>query len=194
MNGVGNWAVPASGGFGYASGRTYGPSNYVQTLTGQVLVANRLYAVPFLLTEETTFDRICAYCVSENDVGYRFGVYEDSNGAPGALLFDAGTATASTSNEYIDVTISETIPAGFYWLAMAASAGVGTVTVYAAAGNNTWVPPYMGTRSGIGAPYLIPVGYYKAHTYGALPDPFGTPTINLTSSGQDQPWIGLRKA
>ena len=47
----------------------------------------------------------------------RLGIYNNTNGAPSTVLLDAGTVSATASNTVYEITISQALTAGWYWLA-----------------------------------------------------------------------------
>lgn len=88
--------------------------------------------------ESITVDRICIRTAGtfSGTAVVRLGVYNNSNGLPTTVLFDAGTVSCTASNTPYEITINETIPAGWYWLATnsqtaaATNAFVGTAASY----------------------------------------------------------------
>ena len=82
-------------------------------------VLNRIYLLPIYLTTPTTFDRIAIQTgttVSGTST-VRLGIYNNTNGQPSTLLFDAGTVSFSSSSIFASVTINKTIQPGWYWTA-----------------------------------------------------------------------------
>jgi len=135
-----------------------------------VLTANRLYAAPFVVARDMTFDRISVY-VSTQAAGKvaRCGLYENgTNNAPGALVVDGGEISVATTGQKT-ATISESVTKGLYWIGIVSD---GTPTVRASSQSSAAVTAVLTSSDG----YDFEIGWYVAHTYGALPDPFGTPT------------------
>ena len=136
---------------------------------GESLTADRLYAVPFLVTRTRTFDRI-AIDVTTSQAGsaIRLGIYEDgTNLAPGALVLDAGTI-ASTATGVKTIAISKQLTKGLYWLAAY------NQVVNVAIERHVPVFSLMGlVSSDLALAYAM---WYYDGTYGVLPDPFTTPT------------------
>jgi hypothetical protein len=67
----------------------------------------------------TTFDRIGAISAStfSGTATVRLGIYNDSNGEPTTVDLDAGTVSFTAANQAQQITISETLGQGWYWLA-----------------------------------------------------------------------------
>jgi len=145
------------------------------------LTANRLYAAPFLVHRQTAFDRI-AVNVATADAGksVRLGIYDDSSGLPGALKLDAGAVSVGATGEAF-ITISQTLPPAWYWLALASESGVAQI-------DSSLAPAAVqfGLTAVGDAP---PTHLFKTHTFGALPNPFGG---SLTYSTTRSPRLLLR--
>jgi hypothetical protein len=90
---------------------------------------------------------------------------------PGALVVDAGEESVAAVGIY-PVTIAQVLPPGRYWLAVVSEATPGLHAFY-----HYYGFMFMGVKDE--SPSMssaAPQGVYVAHAYGALPDPFGTPT------------------
>lgn len=133
--------------------------------SGVALAANRLYATPFFVARKMTFDRIAVNVTTGAAGAMRLGVYNDSAGAPGSLKSDCGTVD-TTNVAVVAVTISLQLTKGWYWLAGVCDA---TPSISKSAGSILKVPLGYNATNAISEI----VGGYKAHTYGALPDPHG---------------------
>jgi hypothetical protein len=170
LRGDGAWAVPVAM-FQYPTGRWFTVPN-VGSMTDFTITANRLYTHPFIITQKQTADRI-GVLVSGVIAGKkcRLGIYADSNGMPGALVVDAGEESVAVAGIY-PVTIAQVLPPGRYWLAVVSEATPGLHAFY-----HYYGFMFMGVKDE--SPSMssaAPQGVYVAHAYGALPDPFGTPT------------------
>jgi hypothetical protein len=108
----------------------YGPlpntSNGQNYLTFGTLVAvtainipnNVVYYTPFYLHSEMTFDRIaCRSGTQSGTAPARLGLYANNNGKPGNLILDAGTVVMTATLTTYEITINQTLPAGWYWFA-----------------------------------------------------------------------------
>jgi hypothetical protein len=132
------------------------------------ITANRLYAYPLFIARNLTIDRIAMEVATAGAGGtkVRLGIYngDGTNLYPGSLLLDAGEV-AVDSTGIKTITISQALTKGLYWVAMVSD---GTPTVKA--NSNVTRSYWMGIR---GTSYSYhQQGWYVAHTYGALPDPF----------------------
>jgi|LakMenE18May11ns_1017448.scaffolds.fasta_scaffold9677478_1 hypothetical protein len=83
------------------------------------LAANNTYYLPFVVTATTTFDRI----MIRTGIGFvgtssvRLGIYNSSGGKPTTVLLDAGTVSCTSAAGTFQITISQQLSAGFYFLA-----------------------------------------------------------------------------
>jgi hypothetical protein len=83
-------------------------------------VNETIYA-PFTLSETKTFDRI-AIATQSTYVGtgaVRLGIYnnDSTTGKPSTVLLDAGTVATTAASTIYQITISQSLTAGTYWLA-----------------------------------------------------------------------------
>jgi hypothetical protein len=120
-NGV-KWATPAAvsaTGLGYVSGKLYASLGR-GTSSGSPF-ANTTYYVPFRVVETKTFDRISFVTTTSTVTGtgtFRLGIYNQSAGVPTTVLLDAGTVNATTASTAYSATISQSLSAGVYYLAI----------------------------------------------------------------------------
>jgi hypothetical protein len=107
---------------------------------------------PIWIGRTVTVDRIaCRSIVTSSVVGTqngRLGIYNDSNGKPGTLKIDAGgfTFTSATGTATHSINITQSLDAGWYWLACSVGAGA-TWRGFTAYGNNYWMPSQIGDPS-----------------------------------------------
>jgi hypothetical protein len=112
---------------GYASLEYYGLNGTGSPNVSQSATLNLTYYLPFLVTESANFDRIsCVSGTVSSSPIFRLGIYNNSGGKPSTVLLDAGTITATSSNTTFQITINETLAAGWYWLAVTRQSGTGT--------------------------------------------------------------------
>lgn len=147
--------------------------------TTLALTANRLYAMPFLVSGSHTFIRIAIMVSTLSAGNARMGIYTNTTNDvyPNALV--AGTdvgevATGTTGLKENVISWSPTTP-GLYWLCVVASA---TPTVRAIAVGDA-VPIL-----GLSADFAVAHGnaWYVAYTYAALPATYpGGGTVNTAS-------------
>lgn len=148
----------------HASGRFY--SSPLNTTTDtQALSINTLYAIPFFVPETKTYTSINIEVTTLGVLANgRLGIYRDSDGAPGALVLDAGTISATTTGAKT-IAISQSLTAGWYWLAYVIDVAH-TVRSLPAASVLAWLGFTSGTDT------VFHPGWSVAFTYAALPDPF----------------------
>jgi hypothetical protein len=155
----------------YRSGYYYEP-NTGATITTTSPAKNRLILTPFFVSQNVTLDRIGMECtVAIASTVYRLGIYtSDSNGLPSTLLLDAGTVDTSSTG-LKEITISQALSAGLYYLATANQGSTGNPSVRALntiSGNYAPIgAASMGTTQYEGV-------YFQASVGGALPS---TPTV-----------------
>lgn len=83
---------------------------------------SRTNYVSIYVNKTTSFDRI-AVTTASTFVGtavVRLGIYANDKvtGQPSTLILDAGTVSPTASNTVYQITISQSLDAGFYWLAI----------------------------------------------------------------------------
>jgi hypothetical protein len=139
-------------------------------LTGVGYLRCKQLSIPTTIT----VDRIAVNIQAAGSAGavVRLGIYESNNGVPGALILDAGTVDA-TSTGTKTITISQTLAAGYYYLA-AVGQGQGSQVTGNAYSASQQIVPIDGTfHVGNGL-----VSYTKSGVTGALPDPLNPNMIS----------------
>lgn len=139
--------------------------------------ANYLRVVPFVTRAAFSIDALCVFNTDTGQSGTkaRFGIYGVSaTSAIDNLIAETGELTLDSSMALRAVSITETALTGgtLYFLAMVSNGNFSCAKASSAGGNRDgnfgdWLQ-----MSGL-ASNSYPA-FYKAHTYGALPDPFGT--------------------
>jgi hypothetical protein len=147
-------------------------------------VLNTVYYLPLVVVSSTTFDRIACRSgsVFSGSGVARLGIYNDSGGQPSTLVLDAGTIATSVTNTSYEITISQTLSAGIYWLAFVSQTNATT--------NNY--------RTSLGAYYQIGntatsgggqnIGWTQTGVSGAFA------TAAVTGVGSNNPTVWLRKS
>jgi len=105
----------------FVSGAFYRPDLTLTTVTN--VVANTTYYSPLYVNSTTAFDRIGCTPISAGTASVRLGIYSDTNGAPDALVVDAGTVTVNSTLTAFLITINQTLIPGWYWLAFNMQSG-----------------------------------------------------------------------
>lgn len=154
------------------TGKYYPPlSPFLRRDTVSTIAANRLYACPHVITRKSTIDRI-AFHVNIEVAGShcRLGLYDSDNVHPRNLLLDAGVVDTDTTG-FKAVVIDRQLNPGLYWFVVVSD---DTPNLYVLKDTYEQGSVVMGNENE--HMYYSPVGVYVSHTYGALPNPFGTPT------------------
>ena len=105
--------------FGFTSGLYYrGEGQPASNLTP---VLNETVYFPFLINQTKTFDRISIQS-GTSYVGtgaVRMGIYnnDSATGKPSTVLLDAGTVATTAANTIYEITISQSLSPGAYWIA-----------------------------------------------------------------------------
>jgi hypothetical protein len=78
----------------------------------------------------------------------RLGIYNSTNGLPSTVLLDAGTVTPTAASTVYQITISQSLTPGFYWLAFNQQGTAPTAGVYLGASPTGNDPnPFIGSAS-----------------------------------------------
>lgn len=150
------------------------------------LVAGSLYAVPFWCVEPAvaTSLNLDIWVVALN-TRLRLGIYRDLDGAPGALVLDAGEFDDALTGVHTKV-ISQALAPAIYWLACFAEGAAGVAYTgrrnamllgwdSPAATDIVEVDGFRATYGGVEADPAVP--------YGVLPDPFPDHRLGCTLTG-----------
>lgn len=75
---------------------------------------------PFFVRESRTFNRIAMSTAStfSGTASVRLGIYNQSNGVPSTVALDAGLVAPAAASTVYEVTISQALTPGWYWLAI----------------------------------------------------------------------------
>jgi hypothetical protein len=94
---------------------------------------------PIFIPSTTTYDRIAIRTGSafSGTASVRVGIFNNLNGAPGTVLLDAGTVSATAGGTIYQITINQTLDAGFYWLAFNSITAATTNSYFSYASNAT---------------------------------------------------------
>jgi hypothetical protein len=105
--------------FGFTSGIYYRGNG--GSSQGNVAVLNQTCYVPFQVNKTNTFDRIAietgATYVGTGTV--RLGIYnnDSATGKPSTVVLDAGTVSTTAASTIYQITISQSLALGNYWIA-----------------------------------------------------------------------------
>lgn len=180
------WAAAAASGAAgiYLTKPTSGSTFYVRsgnsavtgsTLTGSLATVSRTYYVPIMVSTVTA-----SKIAIQTDSGFtgtgitmRLGIYNNDAtlNIPTTVLLDAGQVTVNSTSTAYEITISQSLPAGLYWLAAKINAYTSGVNTYqgspiTAAGYSplgAWNSTASGVFNGASAS-----GYYEDQASGVL--------------------------
>lgn len=100
--------------------------------SSQSVSNNRIYYTPIFVDSTTSFDRLAMRTGTtfSGTSTVRLGIFANSDGLPSTLILDAGTVTATAATTIYQITISQSLDTGFYWLAFAQQGTAPTTAVY----------------------------------------------------------------
>lgn len=146
---------------------------------------NIAFHIPIFVPKTTTFDRIaCRTATGFAGSGVvRLGIYSDLNGQPDTLVLDAGTISAVSSNTQFQITISQSLTAGLYWLVFVSQTNATTNTYRSSTTSYLQVGALATTGGGqaIGWNETVPTGALEA-------------TVSLNNQTSNSPTVWLRSA
>jgi hypothetical protein len=175
-----------------ASGTVAGRYEYPPgTNSALTMTADRLYLVAMFFIKPTTVDRIGVHVTTAGAAGsvIRLGIYNaDDNMFPSTLLLDAGTVVG-TSTGNVDITISQALNPGIYWMC-AASQG-SPATHPSIAGRTGNVAPVFSDAGSHNPSQVSQGGLNVSSISGALPS---TLSSVLPSANVNRPAVFVRMA
>ncbi len=128
-------------------------------VTSNVAVtANRLYMLPVIIPYDISIVAMGVRITTGASGNVRLGLYQDNQGHPGTLLYE-GVPISTSATGLSEVSLSQSLSAGVYWLAAVFNAAP-TVNSHTGAA--------MG-RDSLSATSAPISGYFRAFTYGVLP-------------------------
>jgi len=167
-----------NGGYFVGTRYYYGWPYFTNNNTGNALVADRLYARPFMVGKTTTFERIgCNIITAAASSSIRLGIYNFENGLPTTLVLDAGTIDSSTTGVK-EITISQQLTPGAYAFAWVSN---GTPTPISTGAPGTGDIEYFWGAPDTSTGATIRQAYY-AFTYAALPANYSSSVTYDTSN------------
>lgn len=167
-------AIPGflAGLYNRVAGDYCGVTGSPATVTIETVVADKIYAYPFLVLKSEAFDRISIYINTLSVGNARLGIYNNvvEGVKPGTLVLDAGEIDTGTTG-LKEIVINQVLEPGLYWLAILYSA----TPVVKSTGAVLLAPNIFGitgNNADAGGNYAM---YYTAQSYGALPATHPTP-------------------
>ena len=146
---------------------------YVRTPTPQQTGGgagpNVSYYQPMYITGSVTADRIAVYTgpTFSGTATIRLGIYnnDSATGRPSTVLVDAGTVSVTASNSIFQITINQSLTAGFYWLVFNQQ-GAPTVSNWFGCGASQTVNPLIQATT---SPSIAQInGYSQSSVTGAF--------------------------
>lgn len=172
------------------SGRFYSSQLYTGFVSNAAQPAvDTLYAQPFFVTHTITWTKIGTHVTTEDATAPndgRLGIYEDDSGGPGDLILDAGEFTLAGTGAK-ELTISQQLTTGWYWLAMVTNSGNALFSGAGVASALGWTGVL--TTTGTSNKYCWASA---AFTYAALSgaNPFPAFTLGNTAVGAFKIYMG----
>lgn len=150
-----------------------------------VLTTSRVYYAAFVVGQSTTFTKI-GISVTTLQAGKvaRLGIYNWSGGKSTTLVLDAGTVSLGTSG-ISEITISQTLSAGVYSLAIIADSSTAEVR---GAQTSVQVASFMYGLNDVNSGTNT-VMQYEAGTGSTLPSTASTSPINLITNNPPLVWL-----
>jgi hypothetical protein len=148
---------------------------------------------PILIPTTTTYDRIGLRTTAtfSGTGSVRLGIYSDLNGKPDTVVLDAGLISPTDASTSYEITISQSLSAGFYWLAF---------NVITAATTNS----FQGVSAGSGSNNIANMGGFTGLSFSNSTPQIGWvesvsaassfATAGSLSSATQVPAIGIRVA
>lgn len=138
-----NWWQP-----GYLTGNYYFCNSYFGPSTNSGLGFGTLRVTAWTVHSAVTITRLFAeHTVAQTGTTLRIGIYADNgSGQPGALVLDAGTINTANTAGVQEITVSQALTPGLYWVGGAVQ-GAGTQPTIRTINNTA-----------VGVPYFSPLG------------------------------------
>lgn len=149
------------------------------------MVLNRQYFLPLIVSNKTavtaTKINIATAATFLGTAVVRLGIYSDDIGQPLTKVLDAGTVSCTAANTTYEVTISQSLPAGLYWMSMCMQTAA-TTSAFAGVAASTNAPnPYM-TAGTTASGAVGGMGWRQDSITGAFADVTKTNLVLLATS------------
>ena len=111
-------AIPSVGSMGGYESQTYYTPVHIASASGATATQNTTYYSAFYVSETATFDRIACRAATgfSGTATVRLGIYNNGTNAPTTVVLDAGTVSVTAAGTF-EITISQQLTPGWYWLA-----------------------------------------------------------------------------
>jgi hypothetical protein len=125
---------------------------------------------PIYVDSTTSFDRLAVRTASTfvGSTTARLGIFNNTNGLPSTVVLDAGTVAVTAASTIYEITISQSLDAGFYWLCFAQQGTAPTTGTYigTAAGGAQFQNYYIVSQTAPNASGTF--GYFQNSVTGAF--------------------------
>lgn len=166
--------------------------------SSSALPATDVIAVPIVIGESMTLDRISARVVAGGASTTRLGLYAHSTTAfaPGALLVNGGTISTTTGNTTREVTISQAVTPGVYWIAILCSTTTPTFKVLSANGAISQGANLLYFDSSASNQFTSNESnkVFRRTSQTNFPDPFGGAWYDVDGTTAVVPLLAVRRA
>jgi hypothetical protein len=143
----------------------------------------------WIVTDTITIASLFAEYTAAGQSGavFRFGIWNDASGLPGALVVDAGTVAMDATPGSVEKSVSQTLSPGAYWIGGAMQSAATTRPTLRATNSNALSITRLGTSlPGAGASGGV---WYQNSVSGSFGTFTGTPLLTNTA-----PRIGFKIA
>jgi hypothetical protein len=193
------WATVASGGAaGVYSSKLSGGNPYVRsgntTFASTQAVEDRTYYTPIIVSTITADRILCTTAATySGTTTVRLGIYNNDAtlNIPATLLLDAGTVTPTASSTSYEITISQALPAGLYWLAFNMQTAGGGNDNYAGNSGTTSSYSPIGLINTTSSNVMLGTAFINGYTESSVTGAFAA-AGTLTRSVSNIPIVGLR--
>jgi hypothetical protein len=152
----------------FASGLYYRSTYNIAAVSANV-THQRVSYTPIVIQSTTTLDRIAIVTGTafSGTATVRLGIYSDNGGVPSTLVLDAGTVSATAASTSYEITISQSLSSGFYWLAFCQQGTAPTVGNYLITSTGNVSP--VNLMGGASAPNgNVVTGFFQTGVTGAF--------------------------
>lgn len=181
----------------YRAGNWYTTTSAVQGTASPG--AGQLFFIPLIIYQPWLFQNIGVSTSGNNPTAptnIRLGIVADAGGIPGKLVFDAGTATITTSGSgnTLPLTGIQTLMPGLYWAVFGTDSATNSLSVVGSTGaQDALLQNQIGTPQPVGNGNVndnYVSGYWLGWTFGPLASDYSSSSFIVQSGGI--PFVGLQ--
>jgi hypothetical protein len=159
---------------------------FVNNNSSITLTHNRTYYEPIYIPKTQTFNKIAMATGNtfSGSATVRLGIYNSTDGKPSTLVLDAGTVVGTATATAYEITISQSLNPGFYWLAFCQQGAAPGTANYTGSNLNATLQNYFNIGSS------APLGNSSAAwIQSSVTGAFDTATGLSTSNSTAHIWI-----